>query len=150
MAKKKVRKEVKKDNNAKVEIYGILLILAAIIGCCRFGMLSNIIVGFSGFLVGVLWAILLVIVGIIGGYMIVKRSKPDLLTSKLIGLYIIIIGVLCLFHLGYIKQLIVNDTIKFQTVIEETFNILKHFLLKLSVFHLILVELSSFLFSKMQ
>ena len=128
MAKKKVRKEVKKDNNAKVEIYGILLILAAIIGCCRFGMLSNIIVGFSGFLVGVLWAILLVIVGIIGGYMIVKRSKPDLLTSKLIGLYIIIIGVLCLFHLGYIKQLIVNDTIKFQTVIEETFNNLNFFI----------------------
>ena len=128
MAKKKVRKEVKKDNNAKVEIYGILLILAAIIGCCRFGMLSNIIVGFSGFLVGVLWAILLVIVGIIGGYMIVKRSKPDLLTSKLIGLYIIIIGVLCLFHLGYIKQLIVNDTIKFQTVIEETFSNLNFFI----------------------
>ena len=128
MAKKKVRKEVKKDNNAKVEIYGILLILAAIIGCCRFGMLSNIIVGFSGFLVGVLWAILLVIVGIIGGYMIVKRTKPDLLTSKLIGLYIIIIGVLCLFHLGYIKQLIVNDTIKFQTVIEETFNNLNFFI----------------------
>ena len=38
------------DNNARVEIYGILLILTAIIGCCRFGLLSNIIVGFSGFL----------------------------------------------------------------------------------------------------
>ena len=128
MTKKKVRKEVKKDNNAKVEIYGILLILAAIIGCCRFGLLANIIVGFSGFLVGVLWSILLIIVGIIGGYMIVKRTKPDLLTSKLIGLYIIVLGILCLFHLGYIKQLAINDTISYGTVIEETFNNLNYFI----------------------
>ena len=77
MAKKKVRKEVKKDNNARVEIYGILLILAAIIGCCRFGLLSNIIVGFAGFLVGVLWTILLIIVGVIGGFMIVKRRRGN-------------------------------------------------------------------------
>ena len=128
MTKKKVRKEVKKDNNAKVEIYGILLILAAIIGCCRFGLLSNIIVGFAGFLVGVLWSILLILVGIIGGYMIVKRTKPDLLTSKLIGLYIIVLGILCLFHLGYIKQLAINDTVSYGVVIEETFNNLNYFI----------------------
>ena len=111
-----------------MEIYGILLIVAAILGCCRFGLLFNIIGGFAGFLVGVLWTILLVIVGIIGGYMIVKRTKPDLLTSKLIGLYIIILGILCLFHLGYIKQLIVDDTIGYGTVIEETFNNLNYFI----------------------
>ena len=128
MTKKKVRKEVKKDNTARVEIYGILLILAAIIGCCRFGLLSNIIVGFAGFLVGVLWSILLILVGIIGGYMIVKRTKPDLLTSKLIGLYIIILGILCLFHLGYIKQLAINDTVGYGAVIEETFNNLNYFI----------------------
>ncbi len=128
MAKKKVRKEVKKDNNAKVEIYGILLILAAIIGCCRFRPLSDIIVGFSGFLVGVFWAILLVIIGIIGGYMIVKRAKPDLLTTKLIGLYIIIIGILCFFHIGYIKQLSVDNQIAYGEVIEETFNNLNYFI----------------------
>ena len=128
MTKKKVRKEVKKDNNARVEIYGILLILTAIIGCCRFGLLSNIIVGFAGFLVGVLWTILLIIVGIIGGFMIVKRTKPDLLTSKLIGLYIIVLGILCIFHLGYIKQLMVDESINYGTVIEETFNNLNYFI----------------------
>ena len=129
MTKKKVRKEVKKDNNARIEIYGILLILVAIIGCCRFGLLANIIDGFSGFLVGVLWAILLVIVGIIGGYMIVKRQKPDLLTTKLIGLYIIILGVLCFFHLGYIKNLTTDGVnIEYGVIIEETFNNLNNFI----------------------
>ena len=129
MAKKKVRKEVKKDNKAYIEIYGILLILVAIIGCCRFGLLANIIDGFAGFLVGVLWAILLVIVGVIGGYMIVKRQKPDLLTTKLIGLYIIILGVLCFFHLGYIKNLTADGTtVEYGVIIEETFNNLNNFI----------------------
>lgn len=129
MAKKKVRKEVKKDNKAYIEIYGILLILVAIIGCCRFGLLANIIDGFAGFLVGVLWAVLLVIVGVIGGYMIVKRQKPDLLTTKLIGLYIIILGVLCFFHLGYIKNLTADGTtVEYGVIIEETFNNLNNFI----------------------
>ena len=129
MAKKKVRKEVKKDNKAYIEIYGILLILVAIIGCCRFGLLANIIDGFAGFLVGVLWAVLLVIVGVIGSYMIVKRQKPDLLTTKLIGLYIIILGVLCFFHLGYIKNLTADGTIvEYGVIIEETFNNLNNFI----------------------
>lgn len=128
MAKKKVRKEVKKETGARTEITGILLILLAIIGCCRFGLLANIIDGFAGFLVGVLWAVLLIIVGVIGGYMIVKREKPDLLTTKLIGLYIIFLGVLCLFHLGYIKQLSIEGNIGYNQVIEETFNNLNNFI----------------------
>lgn len=128
MAKKKVRKEVKKDTGARIEITGILLILFAIIGCCRFGLLANIIDGFAGFLVGVLWAVLLIIVGVVGGYMIVKRQKPDLLTTKLIGLYIIILGVLCIFHLGYIKQLSIQGNIEYNAVIEETFNNLNNFI----------------------
>ena len=127
MAKKKTRKEVKKEFSGKLEIYGILLILLAIIGCCKFRPASDIINGFSGFLVGVLWAILLVVVGVIGGYMIVKRKKPDLLTTKTIGLYIMLIGFLSLFHLGYIKGLEVEG-VTFEKVFEATFNNLNNFI----------------------
>ena len=128
MTKKKVRKDTKKDNHARVEIYGILLILVAIIGCCRFGILADIIDGFAGFLVGVLWSVFLIIIGIIGGYMIVKRKKPDLLTSKLVGLYIIVLGVLCLFHLGYIRELSTDNNIGYGIVFEETFENLNNFI----------------------
>ena len=127
MAKKKTRKEVKKEFSGKLEIYGILLILLAIIGCCKFRPASDIINGFSGFLVGVLWAILLVVVGVIGGYMIVKRKKPDLLTTKTIGLYIMLIGFLSLFHLGYIKGLEVEG-VTFEKVFEATFSNLNNFI----------------------
>ncbi len=125
MAKKKTRKETKKEFSGKLEIYGILLILVAIIGCCKFRPASDIINGFSGFLVGVLWAFFLVIVGFIGSYMIVKRKKPDLLTVKLIGLYIMVIGFLSLFHLGYFKG-IENPNIN--NVMEATFNNLNNFI----------------------
>lgn len=132
MAKKKVQKEAKKDIGAKIEIEGILLILIAIIGCCKFGPLSNIFNGFAGFLVGVFWAVLLIIVGFIGGYMIVKREKPNLLTTKLIGLYVIILGVLAIFHLGYIKALGEasdnNFRITYASVLEATFNNVNEFL----------------------
>jgi len=124
MAKKKVRKEVKKESGAKIEIVGILLILIAIIGCCNFGDLAKIINGFAGFLAGVLWAVLLFFVGIIGAYMIVKRKNPDLLTTKLFGLYIIILGALCMCHFGYINE----DALSYGKVFEETFNNLNGFI----------------------
>lgn len=49
--------------------------------------------------------------------MIVKRDKPDFFTSKLIGLYIFIIGILILSHLPYIEEgkleglKVINETI---------------------------------------
>lgn len=133
MPKKKKRKEVKKDNNAWIEVKGILLILITVIGLCKFKPLSNIINGFAGFLVGVWWGVLLLLVGIIGGYMIVKRSKPDLLTSHFIGLYVIIIGLLALSHVGYIdknitKSLEEGQSLSYSVVFEETFNNLNNFI----------------------
>ena len=110
MAKKKKRKEVKKSKDYVVELKGILLLLICIIGCCPFGVVADIIKGFASFLVGVWWAELLILVGICGIYMIVKRKKPDFFTPKLVGLYIIIIAVCILSHVGYIKNLN-SDTI---------------------------------------
>ena len=132
MAKKKKRKEVKKDTNALIEIKGILIILITIIGLCNFEPLSKLINGFSGFLFGTLWAVFLVLIGLVGSYMIVKRQKFDFLTSKLIGLYIIILGILVVFHLGYItnisKTLEQGQTLSYGLVIKETFINLNNFI----------------------
>ena len=105
MAKKKKRKEVKKDKDYAVELKGIALLLICIIGCCPFGIVADVIKGFSAFLVGVWWAILLILIGICGIYMIINRRKPNFFTGKLIGLYIIIIAICILSHVGYMKNL---------------------------------------------
>ena len=131
MAKKKKRKEtVSKNRDYLVEIKGIFLILIAIIGCCPFKPVSDVIKGFAAFLVGSWWGFLLVLVGLAGLFMIIRRKFPNFFTVKLVGLYIIIIAVLMLSHAGYIKSLS-SDTLDVnnfkiiengQTVIVETVN----------------------------
>ena len=94
MAKKKKRKESKKDTGYLIELKGMLLILISIIGICKFGIVGNFIESFSGFFVGVAYNILLVVLFVVGIYMIIKRSYPDFFESKLIGLYAIIVSLL--------------------------------------------------------
>ncbi len=127
MAKKKKKKTAeKKDAAYSVEIKGIILILIAIIGCCPFGVVADIIRGFAGFLVGVWYTPLLLLVGAIGVYMMVKRELPDFLASRFIGFYIFTLGVLILSHTGYIAQLNEHGKEGF-AVISETINNLMGF-----------------------
>lgn len=109
MAKKKKRKEVKKDSSYLIELKGMLLILIAIIGICKFGIVGGFIQHFAAFFVGVAYNILLAVLFIIGIYMIIKRDYPIFFSSKLVGLYTIIISLLIFCHLDYIKQLDVKD-----------------------------------------
>ena len=124
MAKKKKRKSPEKDNTYLVEIKGIILILIAIVGCCPFGVVASIIKGFAAFLVGVWYVPLLILVGICGGYMMVKRESPDFLTSNLIGLYILILGVLIMSHTGYIEHLSKTGVEGFDVISETIENLM--------------------------
>lgn len=122
MPKNKKRNSSKKEpeeNSLLTDLKGIGLILIAIIGCLPFGKVAEIIRGFAAFLVGDWWAILLILVGICGVYMIATRKKPVLLTTKLIGLYIIIITVLTLSHLSFLKE---YENFKFT---KDTFEVLE-------------------------
>lgn len=105
MAKKKSRKQKKEQPSYSIELKGIVLILIMIIGCCPFGVTADVIKGFAGFIAGGWYILPLVATGAAGVYMMVKREKPDFLTSRLVGLYILVLGVLILSHTEYIKQL---------------------------------------------
>lgn len=116
--KKKQKKDNKTKSGYQVEVIGILLILIGIIGICKFGPVGIFISGFAAFFVGTANNILLAMLFTIGGYIIVKRDKPVFFTSKLIGLYIIIIALLVLMHISYIKQL----NIEVGQILSETIN----------------------------
>ena len=105
MAKKKSRKQKKEQPSYSIELKGIVLILIMIIGCCPFGVTADVIKGFAGFIAGGWYILPLVATGAAGIYMMVKREKPDFLTSRLVGLYILVLGILILSHTEYIKQL---------------------------------------------
>lgn len=105
MAKKKQKK---KENNSgfkyPIEIKGIVFIVIAIIGFLGFkaNILGTIIKGFAMFLMGSFDFIVLLIMLISGFYMLVKRENPKYFSSRMIGIYIFLIGLLSLAHLNYL------------------------------------------------
>ena len=106
MAKKKKRKEEKKNNgNFRVEVIGILLVLAAIIGFVPYnGVIGNLIRAFAIFLFGAWYGVFLIAIFLIGGYMIIKRENVKFFNIKLIGLYMMILSILICAHSTYIKS----------------------------------------------
>jgi len=120
MAKKKKRKEPEKKNTGyTIELIGVALVVVAIIGCIKeTGIVGNFVRNFSMFLVGPWYIVLLFAVIAAGVYMIIKRDKPDFFTPKLIGLYIIIVGVLLLSHINYLE----DTDLKGWDIVTETIN----------------------------
>ena len=130
--KKKKNSESKNPNNL-AELKGFILLILAIVGCCPFGPVADVIKGFSAFLVGTWWAVLLMFVAACGIYMIIKREKPNFLDIKFLGLYIMLIAILSLSHTSYINTIEGIDVNKFNIVddtmlvVEETIKSVMNF-----------------------
>ncbi|HOP65528.1 MAG TPA: DNA translocase FtsK 4TM domain-containing protein [Bacilli bacterium] len=104
MAKKKGSK--KKETEAKafnysVELNGLLLILIGLIGFGNFGPVGRLIKNFAIFLMGTWWVIILALLVILGAYMIIKRKLPKFFSSRLIGMYALVIVILIFSHIEY-------------------------------------------------
>ena len=85
VAKKKTKREKKKGFAYSSELYGVIFLLAGIIGIGKYGPVGNLISSFAVFLVGVFYNILLVLLIILGGYLIIKREWPNFFTTKMLG-----------------------------------------------------------------
>ena len=104
MAKHKRRKKEKVNKfKYSVELTGLFLILIGIIGF-GFGPVGSLLKKFSIFLVGTWWMFLLLGVLILGAYMLFKRKLPKFFSSKMLGLYVIVIVVLVASHFGFIEH----------------------------------------------
>ena len=114
MAKKKKRKEKETDVSYKVELIGVVFILASIIGVGRFGPVGRLISAFGVFLMGNWWFLFFAIMTIIGAHMIFKREVPIFLDGKVIGITITLLMILTLSHFKYIdsEKLAVFDVLK--------------------------------------
>ena len=118
MAKRKRRKNEKKKMDYSIELYGVALILFAVLGLGRYGPVGRFITSFAIFLVGSLYMVLLLVFFIIGAYMIIKRERPNYKNSKLIGIYIFTLGFLILMHKEFVNQ---NEG-NFVLIFKETIN----------------------------
>ena len=118
MAKKKKRKVEKSKFEHSAELYGVLFILCAILGLGKYGPVGKFISSFSVFLVGSIYMVLLIVLLLLGGYLVVKRDFPDFFTSKLMGIYIFVLGFLILMHREFVIQ---NDG-NILVIFKETIN----------------------------
>ena len=117
MAKKKSRNKSKKEKPTYlVELYGIALILIAILGIGKYGPIGRGIASFALFLVGNLYFFLLLIVLIVGIYIIINRKGINLLSSKMIGVYLFTIGLVVLMHQNYVLDNMKTDKIFTETI----------------------------------
>ena len=104
MAKRKRKKETKKKFGYQVELYGLMYILLGILGICGYGPCGQLICAFSAFLFGCLYFVFLIALILMGFYIILKEQYPDLWNTKLVGIYVLIIGLFMLLHMSYIKN----------------------------------------------
>lgn len=119
MAKRKKKKVVKTKFKYTAELYGILFILAAILGLGKYGPVGEMIASFSVFLVGSLYMLFLIAIGIIGAYLLIKREKPDFFSTKLIGIYVFLLGFLVLMHWDFVVKNNYNSMIIFKETINQ-------------------------------
>ncbi len=107
MAKRKRRKEDKSKKFPFInELYGIGLILLSILGIGinkPLGLVGKLSRSFAVFLTGSWDIVFLAICFVIGGYLLIKRDKPKFFTTRLIGVYILAIGILVFSHLTYVS-----------------------------------------------
>ena len=104
MAKKKSSSSSKKKSKVPVEILGILYIVLTILGILRSGPVGELVSNFGIFLFGAFYNWGLVYFLIVGGYVLLFRSKPKLFTKKLIGFYLIAISFLSWSHVKFVMD----------------------------------------------
>ena len=119
MAKRKKKKVVKNKFKYTVELYGIIFMLCSILGLGKFGPVGEVIASFGLFLVGSIYMLLLVVLFILGCYLLIKREWPDFFTSRLLGIYLFVLGLLVIMHTDFIAENQNNLMIAFQDTMDQ-------------------------------
>ena len=119
MAKRKKKKVVKNKFKYTVELYGIIFMLCSILGLGKFGPVGEVIASFGLFLVGSIYMFLLVVLFVLGCYLLIKREWPDFFTSRLLGIYLFVLGLLVIMHTDFIAQNQNNLMVAFQDTMEQ-------------------------------
>lgn len=118
MAKQKRKKTKDSSFEHGVELYGLFLILCSILGIGKYGPVGRMIASFGLFLVGSIYMVFLLSLLIVGVYLILKRKWPDFFSTKLIGIYVFILGFLTIMHREFVVQ---NDG-NMMVIFKETMN----------------------------
>ena len=129
MAKRKRRKRTTKKEKLEIkkEVYAILFVLIAIIGLGKLGPVGRFIASFSLFLTGSIYMVFLALLLILGIYIFIKGEWPEFFSTKFLGFYMFVIGLLSFMHWDFVILNNGNTSIVFRETVNEltkAFNLL--------------------------
>ncbi len=110
MAKRRRRKR-KNTFEMSASLYAILFIILAILGLGKLGPAGRIIAFCSMSLTGSLYMAFLAILLILGIYVLFKGEWPDFFSSKMFGIYLLVLGVLTFTHWSIVSNASNTDAI---------------------------------------
>lgn len=119
MAKRKRRRTKKTKITISIEIYALILSVLAIFGVCKLGPVGRLIASFGLFVSGSVYMAFLVLLFIIGIYAFWKRDWPEFFSTKWLGFYIFVIGLLTLMHWKFVSLNDANSSLIFKETINE-------------------------------
>ncbi|MBA4536249.1 DNA translocase FtsK [Bacillus aquiflavi] len=127
MAKKKIsrkgRKQADLNRTLKFELIGLGLITLSVITLARLGAVGKASVSFFRIFLGEWFALALLGLIWIGGYLMWKREVPYLFHMKLIGVYLIISSILLLSHVTLFEILSQGGNLNNSSVISSTWEL---------------------------
>ncbi len=104
MAKRGRKRKRKSFDDLMLRLYGSLLIILCVFGIFMIGPVGRVVAIGSIYLFGSLYLILLGLLLLLGIYLLFFDEWPDFFSSKLIGIYIFLIGFLCFWHADFITE----------------------------------------------
>ena len=119
MAKRKRRRQRKETVEISIELYAVCLVILTIIGIGKLGPAGRLISSFGLFLTGSLYMVFLFVLFLTGIYAFIKREWPDFFSTKMFGIYLLVIGVLTLMHWNFVTLNNENTSLIFQSTIEQ-------------------------------
>ena len=120
MAKRKRKKTTKKQTlELKKEVYAVLFIIATIMGLGKLGPVGRLVASFSLFLTGSTYMITLVVVLLLSIYTFIKGEWPEFFSTKSLGIYLFVIGLLSFMHWDFIMLNHGNSSLIFRETLNE-------------------------------
>ena len=119
MAKRKRRRSKSGKIELSVEIYALIVVILAMIGAFKLGPVGRLIASFGLFVSGSVYMLFLVLMFIVGIYAFWKRDWPEFISTKMLGFYLFVIGVLTFMHWEFVKVNDFNSSLIFKETMNE-------------------------------
>ena len=116
MAKRGRKRKRKSFDDLMLRLYGSILIILCVFGIFMIGPVGRVVAIGSIYLFGSLYMILLGLLLLLGIYLLFFDEWPDFFSSKLIGIYIFLIGFLSFWHADFITE----NGVVFKTLFKDT------------------------------